>query len=71
MFSTVYGLELHNEKCVALANLRLNICKNRIENRICFDLVMMIKSACLLVSAFGYIGPLGVFIVGCKVVINI
>ena len=43
-------LELHNETCVTLANLPRSIIKNRIENWMFPNLVMIIGSACLLIS---------------------
>ena len=44
-------LNLHNQLCrVALANLRWNVCKNRIENRASHGLVMVIGITYLLVS---------------------
>ena len=39
-----------NETSVAFANLRRNICKKRIGNRTSHALVMVIGSACLLIS---------------------
>lgn len=46
-FSNLYQLHLHNETCVALTNLQWNVCNNRIEIRPYLDLVMLIKSACV------------------------
>ena len=43
-FPTFYRLNLHNNTCVALAN----ICKNRIEKQTSLDFVMVIGSVCLL-----------------------
>ena len=47
-FFNFYQLDVHIKTHVAFANLRRNIFKNRIENRISCDLVTVIESACLL-----------------------
>ena len=47
MFSNFCWLDLHNETCVGLANLRWNFSKNWIENWTLSDLVMVVGSACL------------------------
>ena len=48
-FFNFYQLDVHIKTHVAFANLRRNIFKNRIENRISCDLVTVIESACLLI----------------------
>jgi hypothetical protein len=50
VFSNFYSLSSHNKTRVASTNLQRNICRNRIESWTSFDLVMVIRSACLLVS---------------------
>jgi hypothetical protein len=49
-FSNFYQLDSHNKTRVAFANLRYNTYKNWIENRTFPKLVMIIGSACLLIS---------------------
>ena len=58
---------LHNKTHVALASLRWNTCKNRNEKWTSLDLVMIIINACLLDTQ---VLPI-VFIIKCRVVINI
>ena len=48
MFSNFYQLDLNNKTHVALVNIRWNIC--RIETQISPNLVMIMGSACLLIS---------------------
>ena len=50
VFSNFYQLDIHNKICVALANLQRNICKNRIENRMPPNLILIVKSVGLLIS---------------------
>ena len=68
-----YRLALNNRTCVASANLRWNICKNRIEIRTFLDLVMVIGCAWLAVDFLtGYTHVLPtVFTIECIVVMNI
>ena len=71
MFSNFYQLYLHNITRVALANLPCTLCKTQIENRISLDLVMVIGSACLLISYHDTQVLPSVFIVECIVVVHI
>ena len=50
MFSNFYWWDLHNIGHVALANMQWNNCKNRIDNELFVDLVMVIESAGVLTS---------------------
>lgn len=43
VFSNFYSLNSHNKTRVASTNLQRNICRNRIESRTSFDLVMVIE----------------------------
>ena len=52
MFSNIYLLDLHNEMCVALANLQWSITKNQTGDWTSQYLVMLIKSAYLLISCW-------------------
>ena len=71
MFFNFYGLDSHNKSCVALATLRCNICKNRNENRTSLKWVMIIGSACLLISSLNTWILSIVVIIECRVVIDI
>ena len=71
MFSNFYQFYSHLKNHIASSNLRWNVCKNRIENRIFLDLVMVIGSACLLISKLDtWVLPFVSFI-EYRVVINI
>ena len=50
MFFNFYEVDLHNKTRVALANLQWNLYQKQIENWTSHDLVMVIGSACLLIS---------------------
>ena len=70
-FSNFYQLLLHNKSLVALTNLWLKISKNRIENQTSHALVMVVKSACLLIFEVDtWVLPL-VFTIESRVVIKI
>ena len=49
MFNNFYGLDLHKEACFVVANQQKILSKNQIENHTAHDLVLIIKSACLLI----------------------
>ena len=71
MFSNFYRLDLHNKTCVAWANPQWNICKNRIENRTSPYVVMGTRGACFLIFELDtQVLPI-VFIIECRVLINI
>ena len=55
MFSNFYWFTLHNQTCVALANLRWSMTKDWIENQTSLNLVMVIGSAYLLIPKAVYI----------------
>ena len=71
MFSNFYRLDVHNKTRVAIANLRRKLCKNRIENHTSPSLVIVIRSACLLVSLLNTHALPIVFTIECRVVITI
>ena len=57
MFSRGYRLGPHNEACNSLANIWGNTTKIGVEIEPPLNLLMLVKSACLLIPYFGYIGP--------------
>ena len=66
MFSNFYLLDVHNKMRVALANLQCFICKNRSSP----NLVIIIGSACTLIPWIGFEGPLIVFTIDCRLLMN-
>ena len=69
MFCNFYQSDLHNETCVALANLWIkHQQKNQIELCTSSNLVMVIKIACLLIPKSNIQVLPVVFTIGCGVV---
>ena len=72
MFSISHTLSIYNKTCVASANLRWNICENRIESWTFLDLVCGYRKCLFIDILNGCIGPLPIVItIESRVVIDI